>query len=216
MRQRTSLLGALSAAILITTAAAQAAKVDMKDPRRAMGREDDVRVDAELTQDSVSSSAKIGVTYQVQNLTQTAIALADKISDASYDPETQTITVAFGAEVPDGASMPHLVVISAGETKTFRGGGSVNIVAPNVRTPWASVPRYVQIKVTVLRDLKPFAALIEQQNKSAAAPPLNNDAFVRWVNSVGSVFLTPIPVHYQGRGQQGGVDVEQTAPGGGI
>ena len=215
MEHRNILPSALSAALLIAAAAQAANKVDMKDPRRAVGREDNVRIDAELLQDSITSSAKIGVTYQVQNLTQTAIALADKVSDASYDPETQTITVAFGAEVPPGTTMPHLVTIAPGETKTFQGGGSVNIVTPNARTPWMPVPRYVQIKVTVLRDLKPFAALIEQQNKSAAAPPLSNDTFDRWVNAVGSVFLNPIPVHYQGRSPQG-VDVEQTAPGGGI
>ena len=214
MQHRNALL-TLSAALLITTAV-DAANVDMKDPRRAVGREDDVRVDAELTQDTVASPAKVGVTYQIQNLTQSAIAIADKISEASYDADTQTITVAFGAEVPDGATMPHLAVIKAGETRTFRGGGSVPIVTANVRSPWAPVPRYVQIKVTLLRNLQPFAALIDQQNKTAAAPALNNDAFDRWVNSVGSVFLNPIPVRYQGKAPGMGVDVEQSAPGGGM
>src|SRR5438874_8189966 len=99
-------------ALLIAAATVQAAKVDMRDPRRAVGREDDVRVDAEIAQDSVSTHSKIGVVYQVQNLTQAPIALADKISDATYDADTQTITVSFGAEVPDGATMPHLVVIA--------------------------------------------------------------------------------------------------------
>src|SRR5436190_15486480 len=149
--------------VLLTTTAIQAAKVDMRDPRRAVGREDDVRVDAELAQDSVSTHAKLGVVYQVQNLTDAPIALADKISDATYDADTQTITLSFGAEVPDGATMPHLVVIPPGEKKTFRGIGSLNIPTPSVRSPWAPVPRFVQVKVTVLRDLTPFAALIEQQ-----------------------------------------------------
>src|SRR5256885_1598109 len=138
---------ALSA--LLIAAAAQAAKVDMRDPRRAVGREDDVRVDAELAQDSVTAHTTVGVVYQIQNLTQAPIAFADKVSDASFDPETQTITVSLGAEVPDGATMPHLVVIAPGEKKTFRGGGAVNIVTPNVRAPWTPVPRFVQIKVTV-------------------------------------------------------------------
>ena len=215
MRHRNVLLSVLSAAILITTTTANAARVDMKDPRRAVGREDDVRIDAELTRDTIASPAKIGVTYQIQNLTRSAIAFADKVSDASWDPETQTITVAFGAEVPDGANMPHLVIIAAGETKTFSGGGSVAFVASNVRSPWTNVPRYVQIKVTLLRDLKPFEKLIDQQNRTAAAPPLSNDAFDHWVNSVGSVLLNPIPVHYQGKSPEG-MDVEQTAPGGGL
>jgi hypothetical protein len=200
--------------VLLIAAAVQAAKVDMRDPRRAVGREDDVRVDAELAQESVSTHSKIGVIYQIQNLTQSPIALADKISDSSYDADTQTITISFGAEVPEGPTLPHLVVIAPGETKTFRGVGAVNIPTPRVQSPWTPTPRYVQVKVTVLRDLKPFAALIEQQAKSAAAPPLNNEGFDRWVNSVASVFLNPIPVHFDGtKGNESGVDAEQAAPG---
>ncbi len=204
--------GAALTVLLIATAA-HAAHVDMRDPRRAVGREDDVRVDAELAQDSVSSHATLAVTYQVQNLTSASIALADRVSDATYDPGTQTITVALGAEVPDGATMPHLVVIAPGETKTFRGGGSVSIVAPSVRSPWMPVPHFVQIKVTVLRDLKPFAALIDQQNKTTAAPALTGDAFDRWVDGVGSVYLNPIPVRWDGISRSGGgVDADQAGP----
>jgi hypothetical protein len=206
----------IALAVLLIATTAQAAKIDMRDPRRAVGREDDVRVDAELAQESVSTHSKIGVVYQIQNLTQSPIALADKSSDATYDSDTQTITISFGAEVPDGATMPHLVVIGPGETKTFRGCGSFDLPIPNIRSPWAPLPRFVQVKVTVLRDLKPFAALIEQQNKTAAAPPLNNEGFDRWVNSVQSVFLNPIPVRFDGsKRNESGVDAEQGSPGGG-
>ena len=205
----------IALAVLVIAATAQAAKIDMRDPRRAVGREDDVRVDAELAQDSVSTHSKIGVVYQIQNLTQVPIALADKISDSTYDSDTQTITISFGAEVPDGATMPHLVVIAPGEAKTFRGCGSLNIPTPNIRSPWTPLPRFVQVKVTVLRDLEPFAALIEQQNKTAAAPPLNDEGFDRWVNSVQSVFLNLIPVRFDGsKRNESGVDAEQGSPAG--
>src|SRR4051794_6561165 len=90
--------------VLLTAVAAGAAKVDMADPRRAVGREDDIRIDAELAQDAVSANTKLGVVYQVQNLTNAPIAIADRICDAAYDPETQTITLSLGAEVPDGAT----------------------------------------------------------------------------------------------------------------
>src|SRR5262249_61341345 len=105
--------GALALAVLLTATATQAAKVDMRDPRRAVGREDDVRVDAELAQDAVSTNSKICVIYQVQNLTPSPIAIADRISDATYDADTQTITLSFGAEVPNGATIPHLVALTA-------------------------------------------------------------------------------------------------------
>jgi hypothetical protein len=203
--------------VLLIATAAHAAHVDMRDPRRAVGREDDIRVDAELAQDSVSSHATLTITYQVQNMTDAAIAVADKTSDTTYDADTETITVALGAEVPTGQTMPHLVVIAPGEKKTFRGGGTVSVVTPNVRTAWTAVPRFVQIKVAVLRDIKPFGALIEQQNKSAAAPPLPNSAFDRWVDSVTSVYLNLIPVHFDGNSpKDNAVDAERSAPGGGF
>jgi len=210
MRTRNILLTTLSAALLIA-ATANAAHVDMKNPKRAVGREDDIRVDAELTQDSITSHASVGVTYQVENLTQVSIALADKVSDTTYDPDTQTITVSFGAEVPNGATMPHLVVIAPGQKRTFCGGGTVNIVTPNVHGPWTPVPRFVQIKVTVLRDLKAFTGLIDQQNRSTTAPALNNQAFDQWVDNVSSVYLNSIPVRYEGN-TRGTVDAESSAP----
>jgi len=204
----------IALSVLLTTAAVQAAKVDMRDPRRAVGREDDVRVDAELVQDSIAAHSKVCVVYQIQNLTASPIAIADKISDATYDAETQTITLSFGAEVPEGATMPHLAVIPAGEKKTFRGAGAVNIQTPSVRSPFVPVPHFVQIKVTILRNLQPFAPLIEQQNKSAAAPTLSNEAFDRWVDSVASVFLNVIPVRWEGKTRNdNGVDAEQSQPG---
>ncbi len=205
---------AIALIALLIAATVQAAKVDMSDPRRAVGREDDVRIDAELAQDSVSTRSKLTVIYQVQNLTPSAIAVADKISDATYDVETQTITLSFGAEVPDGATMPHLVVIPAGEKKTFRGAGAVNIQAPSVRSPFMPVPRLVQIKVTVLRNLEPFAKLIDLQNKTGAAPQLDDQAFDRWVDSVASVLLNTIPVRWDGKSRNSsGVDAEQSQPG---
>ena len=204
----------LALSVVLLAAAAQAAKADMRDPRRAVGREDDVRVDAELIQDSISPNATLGVVYQVQNLTNTPIALADKVSDVSYDSDTQTITVSFGAEVPPGESMPHLVVIPPGEKKTFRGGAPIHIVAPGIHTPWASIPHFVQIRVTVLREVAPFVELIEQQNKSTTAPPLSKDAFDRWVDNVDSVLLNAIPVRWDGRSRPGGVDAESGSPGG--
>jgi hypothetical protein len=135
------------------------------------------------------------------------------VTNASYDPQMQTVTVAFGAEIPSGTTMPHLVIIAPGEKKTFTGCALVRIVTPSVRTPRTLVPRYVQIKVTVLKDVKPFVQLIERQSRSAAAPPLPNDVFEKWIDSVGSVFLNSVPVRWQ-NGSRPGTDMsaEQDAP----
>src|ERR1700686_4616767 len=138
-------------ALTLIAGAAFAARVDFNDPRRALGREDNIRIDAQIAQDTISSGAPINVTYQVENLTQAPIALADKVSDMTYDDDSRTITLTLGAEIPAGSSMPHLVVIASGEKRVFRSGTLVRVVMPSARTPWTAVPRFVQIKVNVLR-----------------------------------------------------------------
>src|SRR5947209_7530848 len=96
---------------LLVSFTARAAGVDFKDPRRALGREDDIRVDAEMIQETLSAGSPISVTYQIANLTSAPIAIADKIADATFDADSQTITISIGAEIPEGTAMPHLTVI---------------------------------------------------------------------------------------------------------
>jgi hypothetical protein len=196
---------------LLVSSAARAAGVDFKDPRRALGREDDIRVDAQMLQETLSPGSPISVMYQVENLTAAPIAVADKIADATFDADSQTITVSIGAEIPEGTAMPHLTVIAPGQTHAFRIGASAQVLVANAKTPWAHVPRFVQITVNVLRDLKPFANLIAQQAKSATAPPLPNTLFDTWVASVSSVELNALPVRWSNERQ--GVTAEMARPG---
>ena len=184
------------AVFLLVSSTASAAGVDFKDPRRALGREDDIKVDAQMLQETLSAGSPISVTYQIENLTSAPIAIADKIADATFDADSQTITLSIGAEIPSGTAMPHLTTIAPGQTRAFRIGASAQVLIPNAKSPWAHVPRFVQITVNVLRDLKPFAKLIAQQTQSAAAPPLPNDLFDTWVASVSSVELNVLPVRW--------------------
>jgi len=170
-----------TAVFLLAASAARAAGVDFKDPRRALGREDDIKVDAQMLQETLSPGSAISVTYQVENLTPAPIAIADKVADASFDPDSQTITVSIGAEIPQGTTMPHLTTIAPGQTRTFRIGASAQVLVANARSPWAHVP---------------FAKLIAQQRESAAAPQLPNDLFDTWVASVSSVELNVLPVRW--------------------
>jgi len=197
---------------LLTAAAASAARVDMKDPRRALGREDNIRVDAQLLQDAISTSTPLSVTYQIENLTGVAIGVADKVVDVSFDPDSATVTFSIGAEVPTGKNMPHVVTIVPGEKRVLTAGGTLHVAVPHQRTPWTAVPRYVQIKVNVLKDVTPFAALLEQQAKSAGAPALPGDLFDKWIDANDSVFLNSIPVRWNGRDDRIGVDAADAAP----
>ena len=101
-----------------------AAHVDFNDPRRALGREGDVRIDAQLAQDTLSPNAPVTVTFQIENLSRSAIAVADKIVDTDFDAEARTVTVSIGAEVPPGKNMPHLVIVNSGEKRTITQNGS--------------------------------------------------------------------------------------------
>jgi hypothetical protein len=198
------------ATTVIAAASAMAAHVDLKDPKRAVGREGDVRVDAQLTQDTLSQASPINVTYQIENLSPVAVAIADKVLDTTFDADARTITLSIGAEVPPGPNMPHLVIIRPGEKRVLAGGALVHVVTPDVRTPWTAVPRFIQIQVTVLRDITPFVSLIEQEGKATAAVPLPSDMFDRWVENSESVLLNTIPVYWKNENRRGSAEVAAT------
>lgn len=191
---------ALIAALTLLHAAAATAggNIDMDDPRRVVGREDDVRIDAQLIQDTVSPGTPIGVTYQIQNFTTTPVAVADKITDATYDSETMTITLAIGAEVPPDGKMPQLVSIAPGEKKVFRAGATPSINSAAIRAALERVPRFVQVKVSILRDLTPYDALIAAQPRGGQT--LTDEQFDKWFESNDSIFLNAVPVRFSPRG----------------
>ena len=155
-----SKFGSVAVATLFVAVTAHAAHVDMTDPRRALGHEDGIRVDAQLIQDTVSSGSPVGVTYQIQNLTQQPIAIADKVCDISYDNESRTITVSVGSEVPNGGEMPRLTMILPGEKKTLTTGAVLHVTTATVRSPFVSIPQFVEIQV---RELSIFGELAQPE-----------------------------------------------------
>jgi hypothetical protein len=183
--------------VVLYAAGARADGVDMTDPRRALGREDDIRVDAQLLQETVSSSSPLSVRYQIQNFTDAPVAVADKISDVSYDLETATITFSIGAEVPKNGAMPHLVLVPPGQKKVLSSGGVLQVAVPSMRSPFIVVPQFVQIKVNVLRDVAPFRELIQRQDTVKTPQALTDAQFDRWVEANDAIFLNAIPVRWQ-------------------
>jgi len=98
--------------------------------------------------------------------------------------------------VPKEGVMPRLVILAPNEKKTFNAGGVVHVAVPANGNPFVSVPRYVQIKVNVLRGLRAFQALIEQQTRSATPVALNDKQFEQWLENNDTIMLNEIPVHY--------------------
>lgn len=200
--------------LMLTTAAAMARPhVDMKDPRRALAREDNIRIDAQLLQETLQPNGPITVTYQIENLSNSAIAVADRISDVDFNPDDVTLTLTIGAETLTGKTLPHLVVIAPGEKKTLRSGGTVHGVL-NAHGPFAVVPHSVLICVNVLRDVAPFRQAIVAQREPNAAVAVTNDMFDRWIDSNDSIELNSLPVRWSSEPKENVAGADAPGPGG--
>ena len=182
-------------ATLTLSSAAAAASIDMDDPRRLLGREGDVRVDAQLLKDTVTPGAPVAISYQIHNLSSSPVAVADKLSDASYDEDERTITLAVGSEVPPDGNMPYMVVVAHGEKKVFTTAATPAFNAATMRPSFPSTPRFVQVKVAILRDLSPYMTLIEKQSPRSRQR-LSDELFEQWFESNDMIYLNAVPVRY--------------------
>jgi hypothetical protein len=180
---------------LLLTAAAAAADIDMDDPRRALGREGDIRIDAQLMRDTVTAGSPVAITYQIHNLSTSAVAIAHREIDASYDEDERTIVLAVGSEVPPDGNMPQMTLIPAGEKKVLTAAATPALRAAAMRTTMAVVPRFVQVKVAILRDVRPYMQLIQSQN-GRAKQRLSDELFERWLESNDTIYLNTVPVRY--------------------
>jgi hypothetical protein len=192
------------AATLLIQGAAHAASIDMNDPHRAKGREDDVRVDVQLINPTLSSGAPIGVNWQIQNFSADPVAVATGVIDASYDRDSRTITVAIGSEVPDEGKMPHMVVVAPGEKKVFRTAATLTLSPAVTRENVGGGPRYLRVQVSILRDLQPFAPMIEKQTPDTVAQMLSDALFEQWFESTDTIYLNALPVHWAARASHEG------------
>ena len=195
MKSSKLFLALVTSIVLMHAAAATAANIDMDDPRRALGREGDVRVDAQLIRDTVTPGTPIGITYQIQNFSGSTVAIASRVSDASYDEDTRTITLAVGAEVPPDGDMPQMIVIAPGEKKVLQAAATPALKAAATRSTFAATPRFVQVKVAILRNVQPFVALIQKQD-GRTKQRLSDELFDQWFESNDTIFLNSVPVQY--------------------
>jgi hypothetical protein len=114
--------------------------------------------------------------------------------DASYDADSRTIMITIGSEVPANGEMPRLVTIAPGEKKTFTTGA---VLKTNSVVARRAVPRFVQITVSVLRDLAVFVPLIEEQSHTRGPISLSDEQFDQWLDRNESIVLNAVPVTYR-------------------
>lgn len=184
----------LFAITLLHVAAANAAGVDMDNPNRALGREDDIRIDAQLLTETVSPGAPIGVVYQIENLTSHPVAVAEKVATADYDEDSRTITLSIGSEIPTGENVPRLTLVAPGEKKVFRTAATAAMNIRAAGSAFSNIPRYVQVKVSILRDVASFANVIALQARGPQR--LSDELFDQWMESNDTIYLNTLPVRY--------------------
>jgi hypothetical protein len=185
------------ALLLLLTACATTA-VDMTEPRRIVGTEEMVRIDAQVTGEEIWSGARIPITYEITNQRETPIAVADLIPETSYDRETHLFTVSIGSEVPGNTMLPRLVTIGPGEKKTFSAVARIVSIRPAqpgdpMRIP---PPAEFRLKMNFLGDTAPFHALIGIKEVAVADAKLADELFPLWLERNEVIYTNAIPMRW--------------------
>ena len=114
--------------LFIAAACSTTQPVNMSEPRRVVGTENDVRIDAEVFGDTLTPNVSIPIKYDISNNRSTTILIADLLLNATYDPDTLTVTVDIGSEIPGEQYLPRLIPIPSGGKKSFSAAAHVNIL----------------------------------------------------------------------------------------
>jgi hypothetical protein len=171
---------------------------DLKEGRKMMGTENDVRVDAELLGETqIDTNSVVPVKFTIENRRMTPIAVADIVPHTTYDPDNRTITVNVGSEVPGAELLPRLIQINPTEKKEFSIGAHTSIlIAEGANAARMPTPRQLQLKVNFLGDVTPFRQLINISEKSIHNPQLANELFTKWVEGNETVITNSLPVRW--------------------
>lgn len=184
-------------AVALLAGCATAPPVDMSESARLLGQESGVRINAQMFMANiVAQHTPIPITYEIENLREKPIAVADIVPETTYDAEEQTITIAVGSEVPGNEFLPKLIVVGPGEKKSFTTKGILDV---GHATPGNAPPRYIRMKLNFLGEVTPFAQLVDIPEKAIHDPKLADELFPKWVEVNETVTTNSVPVHFTGR-----------------
>ncbi len=183
-------------ALALVLAGCATAKVAMTEPRRVVGTENGVRVDAEITGDELQSGGQVPITYAIRNERSQAIAIAELIPETAYDAESHMMTVGIGSEVPGTTFLPRLIVIAPGETKTFKAAAKLRFAFP--RSARGTPATELRLKVNFLGDTSGrFQELIGIPEKGVADPKLADVLFPLWLERNEVVYTNAVPMRWK-------------------
>jgi hypothetical protein len=185
---------------LLVAACATTSKVDMKEPRRLVATDNDVRLDVQVRGDTLAPSNDFPMDYEITNNRDTSIAVAELIPDSSYDPDTQTVTVTLGSEVPGQQFLPRLILIKPGEHKAFSHAARVSLPITEMveQNPFHRFPNALRVRLNFLADPKPFEKLIGISERAVRDPVLAAELFPKWVEHNESVITNVLPMRWIG------------------
>lgn len=173
--------------------------VDLTQSRRVVGTENGVRIDAEVFGDELRPSISIPLKYDITNERATPILVADLIPQANYDPDSHTVTVDIGAEIPGAEFLPRLILVQSGQKKSFAASARISIVT-NTSSPWVPRPNALRLRVNFLGDTQPFEKLIGIPERAVHDPQLADQLFPKWVELNESVLTNAVPMRWAGAG----------------
>jgi len=169
--------------------------VDLKQPRRVVATENGVRIDVEIDNDQLSASSVISLRYTVTNERVNAIAIAELIPESFYDPETQTVTVSLGSEVPGMELLPRLQQVNPGDRTSFSTAAHVSILIPQTSSaPFIRYPRALQVKVNFINDTSSFTQLIGIPERAVHDRTLAAALFPKWMEATETLITNAIPM----------------------
>ncbi|HLJ74598.1 MAG TPA: hypothetical protein VKU62_08445 [Thermoanaerobaculia bacterium] len=195
---------------LFLAACATTKPVPMSEPRRVVGTDNDVRIDAEVVGDRLGPNVTVPLQYDITNNRRNTILIADLLPESTYDPDTRTVTINIGSEIPGEEFLPRLIPIRPGERKSFKTAAHVTIVA-NMASPWVPRPNALRLKVNFLSNPEPFQMLIAIPEKAVRDRALAAQLFTKWVEGNETVFTNSLPMRWGSLPSDEPAD--QTTPG---
>jgi hypothetical protein len=198
MKPRVLILALCVTMLSMACATTSTPSVDPSDSFRVVGRENDIRVDAQLHTRQIGPSSPVSLVYEVKNLSSHPIMFAPIEPTLAYHADSRTITVGLGAEIPVVEALPAMVSIAPGETRSFTVGAALKLAVPNAIR--SAHPRFIQVRFNYLRDSSGIEGFIDS---GTVASETSEGLFRTWVEHIAAVVTNALPIRWGGRDQAG-------------